>query len=128
MQSLKRCALLLVGLFLVGGPGAWASSTRSIDADQIQNSGHTVTTTIPAQTGTLMISAGIVQEVPSGTINGSNTAFTFSATPASAAVLQCWVDGILQRPTTDYSFSGTALTMVTAPAAGQDILCKYSKF
>ena len=48
--------------------------------------------------------------------DGSTVAFTVTSGTAVANVL-VFVNGIVQRPTTDYTISGTTLTMGTAPAA-----------
>jgi hypothetical protein len=64
-------------------------------------------------------------EAPSGTINGSNTGFTLAAAPSPATSLKCFVNGIRQRYTTDFSVSSTTLTMVTAPATGDSLVCDY---
>jgi len=55
-----------------------------------------------------------------GTGDGSTTTFTVTngATVASTMV---FINGIHQRPTTDYSISGTTLTFGTAPAASDRI-------
>jgi hypothetical protein len=61
-----------------------------------------------------------VQEVPAGTINGSNTVFTLTYTP-SAGSLIFMVNGVAQNPfgsTRDFTISGATITMTTAPAGG----------
>lgn len=64
-----------------------------------------------------------IQEIPSGTQNGSNKDFTLAQTPAGA--VSVFYNGLLQRNTVDYSYSGTALTLITfAPnAVNGDWLC-----
>ena len=49
---------------------------------------------------------------------GSQTVFTLSTSPTSAASLVISIGGIAQRSTTDFTVSGTTLTFVTAPPAG----------
>lgn len=49
---------------------------------------------------------------------GAQTAFTLSTTPASTASIFVFVSGVAQRPTTDYSVSGTTLTFTSAPPTG----------
>jgi hypothetical protein len=66
-----------------------------------------------------------VQEIPSGLINGSNTSFTISHNPQSAATLVVWRDTVPQYQGVDYTFSGTTITMTTAPAAGQSLYVFY---
>lgn len=54
-------------------------------------------------------------ETPSGSINGSNTAFTLAATPSGVMVV---VNGILQAEGLDYTRSGNTITFLTAPSTG----------
>lgn len=61
-------------------------------------------------------SVSVITQTLNGT--GSQTAFTLSAAPASLGSLSVFVGGIRQRPTDDYTLSGTTLTFVSAPAAG----------
>lgn len=68
-----------------------------------------------------------MQEAPSGAINGSNTAFTLSQTPASNASVDLSLDGIVLTPITHYTLSGVNITMVDAPATGQKLQAQYIK-
>ena len=65
------------------------------------------------------------KETPSGTVNGSNTSFTLTFAPVSSDSLDLYLDGILLRLTTDYTISGTTITMGTAPATGQFLYASY---
>jgi hypothetical protein len=65
------------------------------------------------------------KEIPSGTVNGSNTSFTISFAPTSSDSLTLFIDGIAKELTTDYSISGTTITMVVAPVAGQALYATY---
>lgn len=65
-------------------------------------------------------------EVPSGSVNGSNTAFTLSTTPISAASVCMFLDGISQQNGTDYTVSGTTVTFAFAPASGTLIWAVYN--
>lgn len=49
---------------------------------------------------------------------GAQTDFTLSSTPASVDSVFVFISGVAQRPTTDYSISGTTLTFVAAPPLG----------
>ena len=71
--------------------------------------------------GGKFLEADFVQEVPSGTVNGSNVNFTLSSAPADPTRVMVWLNGIKQIYTTDYSVSGTTVTFVTAPADGQSV-------
>ena len=52
--------------------------------------------------------------------DGSTTTFTVTSGTAVANVL-VFVNGVVQRPTTDYTISGTTLTFGTAPAASDRV-------
>jgi hypothetical protein len=67
------------------------------------------------------------EEVPTGLVNGVNTVFTLSSAPHSAKSVSIYLNGLLQRQSTDYSVSGTTVTFVTAPATAQRVLAKYTK-
>tara|TARA_A100001388_G_scaffold269881_1_gene246758 strand:+ start:2747 stop:3352 length:606 start_codon:yes stop_codon:yes gene_type:complete len=55
-----------------------------------------------------------------GTGDGSTTTFTVTSGTAVANVL-VFVNGVVQRPTTDYTISGTTLTFGTAPASSDRV-------
>lgn len=67
---------------------------------------------------------GVSGETPSGTVNGSNTAFTLAATPATGSV-KVYLNGLRQTLTTDYTVSGSTITFVTAPLTGDIIRVDY---
>lgn len=69
----------------------------------------------------------VTRETPSGTINGSTTAFTLANTPLSGTEM-VFLNGVLQDSGgNDYSISGTTITFVTAPATGDKIRVSYQK-
>ena len=49
---------------------------------------------------------------------GSQTAFTLSLNPGTAYALIVSVSGVVQKPGTDFTVSGTTLTFTTAPPSG----------
>lgn len=59
------------------------------------------------------------QEIPSGTINGSTTAFTLAHTPVAGSVA-LYLAGARQWNNTsgDYTISGTTITFAIAPTVG----------
>lgn len=65
-------------------------------------------------------------EVPSGTINGSNTAFTLSQTPTSGSEI-VYLNGVRQQRggSNDYTISGDTITFISAPLSGDVILVDY---
>ena len=57
--------------------------------------------------------------------DGSTTAFTLTETPTYANSVMVFVDGILQKETTNYSVSGATLTFTSAPDASSEIETKH---
>lgn len=65
-------------------------------------------------------------EVLGGTPNGVLTTFTLANTPI-AGTLEVYQNGLLLRPTTEYTISGTTVTLITAPSTGDVIMASYMK-
>lgn len=63
-------------------------------------------------------------ETPTGTVNGSNVTFTLSKTPQSGT-LMLFVNGQLLAVTSDYSLSGSTITLVNAPLTGSSLRAQY---
>lgn len=59
-----------------------------------------------------------------GTGDGSTTTFTVTDGVAVANTIVT-INGLVQRPTTDYTISGTTLTFVAAPVASAEIVIRY---
>jgi len=118
---------LLALLFVVPTFGA---ATRTIDGDTIRSSDASKTYSLPSITGPVMVSTGLVQEVPTGTVNGTNLSFTLSFSPAQTASVEVYVNGLLQKQTTHYTISGSTITFTSgnAPATASDIVVSYSRF
>ena len=57
--------------------------------------------------------------------NNSTTAYTLSETPPNANSLLVFVDGILQKVTTNFTLSGNTLTFTGAPDTGAEIEVKH---
>jgi hypothetical protein len=70
----------------------------------------------------------VVQETPSGTVNGTTTLFTVQLGKYVANTLEVYINGVQQTRTTDYTEtspgSGT-FTMTTAPLTGQALRVGY---
>ena len=66
------------------------------------------------------------REVPTGTINGSNTAFTLANTPVAGSET-LYLNGVVQNSGAgnDYTISGAAITYLTAPSTGDILLASY---
>ena len=65
-------------------------------------------------------------EVPGGTPNGTLTTFTLAYTPILGSV-KLFVSGIRQTLNTDFTVTGTTITMVTAPASTDTLLADYRR-
>ena len=67
------------------------------------------------------------QGAPTGTINGSNTAFTLSPTPSASSNVNCFLNGVQQQQGAgnDYTISGAAITYLTAPPTGSKLNCTW---
>jgi len=66
-------------------------------------------------------------EIPVGTINGTNTAFTLAYTPVSGSSLRLYKNGVLQEASFDYTLSSTTITFINGsqPNPGDDLLAYY---
>ena len=62
--------------------------------------------------------------VPAGAINGSNTTFTLPAVPHSGLIMVT-LNGMILTAGTDYTLSGAAITMTTAPATGDTLTTSF---
>jgi len=93
---------------------------------QIQASPHanygggSVTVVVPAVAGTLALRP----TTTTATGDGSTVAFTLTNINNDVDSVMVFLNGVLQRPTTDYSISGTTLTFGTAPVAADAITIK----
>jgi hypothetical protein len=96
------------------------------------NDGGTLNTT--AITYTQDTSSGLTaanfvdKEIPSGSINGSNTAFTLANAPVAGSE-HVYLNGVLQESGSgnDYTISGSSITMLTAPTSGEKLRVSYRK-
>ena len=66
-----------------------------------------------------------IQELTTGTIDNSNDTFTISQTPVSDASVKLYQDGLLLIQGTQYTISGSTITMTTAPNFGQTLYANY---
>ena len=66
------------------------------------------------------------QEIPTGTVNGSNTNFTTSLTPINQDSTFLYLDSLIV-PINEWSLVGSTITFNTAPVTGQKVYCAYLK-
>jgi len=69
----------------------------------------------------------IIRETPTGTIDGSNTAFTLASAPSPTNTEAVFLNGILQEPGAgnDYTISGATITFAVAPPTGSRVKVNY---
>lgn len=70
----------------------------------------------------------VVREIPSGSVNGSNTVFTLAYTPRVGSEM-VFLNGLLQEPGVDgdYTISGGTITLNSAPQTGWRLLVSYTR-
>jgi hypothetical protein len=69
--------------------------------------------------------AGVIGEVPSGAINSSNTIFTISQ-PFIPQTLIVYLNGLRQRPTTDFTIvAPNQFALTSPPTTGDSLLTDY---
>lgn len=90
--------------------------------------GSTSITYVQDTSGGLSSANFVDKETPSGSINGSNTAFTLAFTPTAGSE-HLYLNGILQESGAgnDYTISGANITMLTAPLTGERLKVSYRK-
>ena len=104
-------------------------SNLSTSATTLNFVGAGVTASGTGATKTITISGGsgggvnVQGEVRAYTGDGSTTGFTVTS-GANATNVMVFLNGVFQRPTTDYSVSGTTLTFDTAPVSGEIVIVK----
>lgn len=72
------------------------------------------------------VAAASTPEIPSGAINGSNTAYTLAYTPYPNTE-NVYLNGQRLNVAADYTISGAAITMIVAPATGDALTVVYLK-
>jgi hypothetical protein len=115
-----------------GSPSVQDEGVNQGAAGTLNFVGAGVTATVAGGVATITIAGGggsvvfVDNEIPSGTINGSNTAFTLANAPTAGSV-HLYLNGVRLRPTTDYSITGTAITMVMVPQTGDWLYADYRR-
>lgn len=103
------------GNAILDGALYWNSATKKLQVyDLATTSWKDTAVATPASFNT---------NVFSGT--GSATTFTLSTTPASLSSVFVFISGAAQRPTLDYTISGTTLSFTTAPTAGTNNILAF---
>ncbi len=63
-------------------------------------------------------------EVPSGSVNGSNNNFTVAHTPITGSV-KVYRNGLRMKPTVDYTITGATISFLETPLTGDLLLADY---
>ena len=63
-------------------------------------------------------------ETPTGTVDGANQTFFLAHTPLAGITL--FVNGVEQRPSLDYTLSGSQITFSVSPKTGETIVANYN--
>jgi hypothetical protein len=100
----------------------------TVSGDATINDTGVISIVRTAGSGFLKYTDHVNNETPSGTINGSNTAFTLTSAPQNGT-LQLFLNGIVLEPGAgnDFTISGTAITMLFAPLTGDKLRAYYVK-
>lgn len=120
------------GMVVTVSEGAQASANGTAEFRCTADDGGTLGTTaivyVANNSNGLTNSNFVDKEIPSGSINGSNTAFTLANTPVSGSE-HLYLNGVLQESGAgnDYTISGTTITMATAPLSGEKLRVSYRK-
>lgn len=64
-------------------------------------------------------------EVPVGSINGTNFTYTLSHTPNPSSSLDCYLNGLHQSITSDFTLSTAVITYLAAPIVADTLVCNY---
>lgn len=70
----------------------------------------------------------VLNEVPSGTLDGVSAIFTIANTPSDPGTVMLWLNGQLLTPATDFTVSGKNITFLCDPPTADDVLLSmYTK-
>lgn len=116
------------GQLLIGNGSGYTLATLTQGSNiSITNGSGSITIAV---TGVITTANKVTREVPTGTVNGSNTTFTLAFTPTSGTE-EVFVNGVLQNAGAgnDYTISGGTITFLTGsiPQTGDVILVSYFK-
>jgi hypothetical protein len=109
-----------------------ASGGLEISSDNLQIKLDTTETiasfSLSSNGAKINFSKFVINETPSGTVNGSNTDFVLTATPVSGKEM-VYLNGILQESGSgnDYTISTATITFSTAPATADKVRVTYWK-
>jgi hypothetical protein len=116
----------------IKGPALAAGRTAIVDASGLIESAvgnatdcvHVDGSSGPCGSGSPTFVDG---DLPSGIVDGNNATFALTAIPAPATSLSVYRNGVLQKPTLDYTATGNSIQFVAAstPQPGDTLLASY---
>jgi len=116
---------------LVVANGSSHASWATMSGDATLSSSGVLTINHTASTGFLKYSDEVINETPTGSVNGSNTSYTLANTPANGKSgtnsVMLYLNGQLLEPGAgnDYTISGTTITTTFAPVTGDKLRAYY---
>lgn len=121
----------IAGMLVASAAGGTANAGKVVLFTNIAGGtlGTTViTSTVVNATPGLLTSNFVDKEIPSGSINSSNTTFTLANTPTAGSE-HGYLNGVLQESGAgnDYTISGSVITYLTAPLTGEKLRFSYRK-
>src|SRR5690242_214966 len=98
----------------------------STSVTDLGNSLSSLTATVNTLSAAGSTAVFVDAEVPAGTVNGINTAFTLANSPAPTISLTIFRNGLLQRLGIDYTLSGASITFAAGSVPqGGDLVRAY---
>jgi hypothetical protein len=110
-------------VYIANAGGVLTPTTLSGDVSSVSATGS-----VTLASNVVKASNYVVRETPSGSVNGSNTAYVLAATPVTGTE-QVFLNGLLMEPGAgnDYTISGANITMLSAPTTGDRLRVTYLK-
>jgi hypothetical protein len=99
------------------GVGSFTAGTAAYNIG-VDASGNLMEVALGGGGGGVTSASYIVNEVPSGAVNGSNTVYTLANTPIAGKEM-VFKNGLLMYPSDDYTISGGTITFSSAPSTGR---------
>lgn len=110
-------------VYIADATGELTPTTLSGDVSTVSGTGSVTLATDVAK-----VSNYVTREAPTGSVNGTNTAFVLAHTPV-AGTESVFLNGILQEPGAgnDYTISTDTITFADAPVSGDRVRVTYFK-
>jgi hypothetical protein len=99
----------------------------STNVSSLTNEVNGLSSTVNSLSNVSSTAAFVDADTPAGTVNGTNTTFSLASTPAPAASLTLFRNGLALSQGVDYTLSGSVVTFATGnvPQTGDILLAYY---